>query len=99
MLILKPVRLARRLKAVPELGPYEIHVGALSMNHVDQTIVVRRKRNLLIGPLLREPSQSTGNPSLLVLQIGDFSTALHPSATVMVVPDDYKATVTVAPKN
>lgn len=96
MVMINPIQLPRRLQSVPDLGPYEIHVGALSKHHVDQTMVVRQRRNLLTGPLLSVPTQSMGNPSLLVVQIGDFSTALHPSTVVMIIPDGYQATVSVA---
>lgn len=88
----------RRLQSVPELGPYEVNVGALSSVHVGLTVVVRRGRNLLTGPLVYVPAESQIKP-LLVLQVGDFSTGMHPASKVMVIPDGYKATVTVAPKN
>lgn len=35
----------------------------------------------------------------LVLRVGDFDVALHPGAAVMVIPEDYKATITVGPKS
>lgn len=91
------IKLPRRLQAVPELGPYEIHVGALAKCHVGLTIVVRRGRNLLTGPLLYVPAASQVPPKL-VLQVGDFSVALHPANVVMVIPTDYKATVSVSPR-
>lgn len=43
------------------------------------------------------PSESTTKP-LLVLHVGDFAVALHPAATVMVVPENFRATITIAPK-
>jgi len=43
------------------------------------------------------PTESMTKP-LLVLRVGDFDVALHPGAVVMVIPDNYKATITVAPK-
>lgn len=95
------IKLPRRLQAVPDLGPYEIHVGALTQRHVGLTVVLRKRlsdsrSNLLTGPLRCVPTTSQVKP-LLVVQIGDYSTGLHPSAKVMVIPEDYKATVTVAP--
>jgi hypothetical protein len=42
--------------------------------------------------------QSMGNRNLLVLHLGDFTTALHPAAKVWVVPTGYRATITIAPK-
>lgn len=92
---LKPIQRPSRLQPVPELGPYEINAGALSATHVGNIIAVRRGRNTLTGPLLCPPSKSMTKP-LLVLQLGDFSVALHPAAAVMVVPDDYKTTITIA---
>ena len=96
------IKLPRRLQAVPDLGPYEIHVGALANHHVGLTVVLRKplsdgRSNLLTtGPLRYVPTASQVKP-LLVVQIGDYSTGLHPSSTVMVIPEDYKATVTVTP--
>lgn len=91
------IKLPRWLQAVPELGPYEIHVGALAKCHVGLTVVVRRGRNLLTGPLRFVPAPSQVAPKL-VLQVGDFSVALHPANTVMVIPADFKATVSVSPR-
>ncbi|MBY6388893.1 hypothetical protein HG717_34050 [Rhodococcus erythropolis] len=96
-LALGTVRRSRRLQPVPELGPYEINVGALSTAHVGQIIAVRRGRNTLTGPLLFPPAKSVTKP-LLVLRLGEFSVALHPAAAVMVVPEGYKTTITIAPR-
>lgn len=96
-MILKTIPRPKRLQAVADLGPYEINVGALSARHVGLTVAVRRRRNTLTGPLLHPPSKSMTKP-LLVLQVGDFQVALHPSAAVMVIPEDYRATITIAPK-
>lgn len=94
---LEPIQRPRRLQPVPDLGPYEINVGALSATHVGHIIAVRRGRNILTGPLIYPPSKSVTKP-LLVLYLGDFPVALHPAAAVMVVPDGYKTTITIAPK-
>lgn len=96
-MILKPIPRPKRLKAVADLGPYEINVGALSKHHVGLTVAVRRGRNLITGPLRYEPTESMTKP-LLVLAVGDVSVALHSADVVMVIPDDYRATITVAPK-
>lgn len=92
------VKRTRRLQAVPALGPFEIHVGALSPVHVGLTVAVARRHNTLTGPLRHVPMQSMGDKRLLVLQLGDFSTALHPAAKVWVVPEGYKATVVIESK-
>lgn len=42
------------------------------------------------------PAKSVTKP-LLVLRLGDFDAALHPATAVMIVPDGYRATITIAP--
>lgn len=96
-MILKPVPVQRRLQAVVDPEPYEINVGALRASHVGLTVVVRRGRNILTGPLMGLPDESMTRP-LRVLQLGTFRVALHPGQVVMVIPDGYKATITVAPR-
>lgn len=88
------IKSPRRLKAVADLGPYEINVGALSERHVGLTVAVAWKHNTLTGRLMSVPLESRTKP-LLVLRLGDFSTALHPSAAVNVIPDGYRATVVI----
>lgn len=90
------VLLPRRLRAVPELGPYEIHVGALSKTHVGLVVAIVRKQNTLTGRLRAVPAESQVKP-LLVVELGDFRKGMHPSEKVMVIPDGYRATVSVAP--
>lgn len=97
MVALKPVAVPRRLQAVVDPGHYEINVGALAEAHVGLIIVVRRGRNILTGPLMGPPTTSMSAP-LLVLHLGGFPVALHPGQVVMVIPDHYKATITVAPR-
>lgn len=96
-MLLKPIPRPRRLKSVADLGPYEVNVGALCSRHVGLIVAVRRGRNILTGPLMYPPAESQTRP-LLVLRLGDFNVALHPCAAVMVIPDDYRATITVVPK-
>lgn len=96
-MILQPIRLPKRLHAVPELGPYDIHVGALCARHIGLTVAARRGRNTLTGPLMFPPTESRTKP-LLVLHLGDFAVALHPAATVIVVPENFQATIVIAPK-
>lgn len=83
-----------RLKAVADLGPYEINVGALSAFHVGKLVAVRSERNTLIGRLRNVPLESV-TKTALVVRLGDYSTALHPADVVIVVPDGYKATVVI----
>lgn len=47
---------------------------------------------------MNTPAESMTKP-FLVLRVGDFDVALHPGAVVMVVPEDYKATITIGPKS
>lgn len=86
----------RGLHALSELQPYEVHVGALADKHVGLTIAIRRGRNVLTGPLDGVPTESMTTP-LVVLDVGDFSVALHPTATVTVVPDNARLVITLAP--
>lgn len=85
------------LRPVGDLGPCEVHVGALGVQHVGVTVVVRRGRNIVTGPLMGIPSESMTTP-LLVLQVGDFPVALHPTESVLVVPDGSKAVITLTPQ-
>lgn len=94
--ILNPIRRSRRLQPVADLGPYEINVGALSSVHIGLTVALRRGRNTLTGPLMNLPAKSVTKP-LLVLRLGDFDAALHPATAVMVVPEGYRTTITIAP--
>ncbi len=91
-----PYRRARPLKAVPELGPHEIHVSQLSTVHVGLIVALRRGRNTLTGPLDGVPVPSMTKP-LLVLRVGTFSAAMHPADTVLVVPTGYTATIVIGP--
>lgn len=89
----------RRPALIPvgDLGPSEVHVGALGSQHQGLTVIVRRVRNVLTGPLMGLPSPSVTRP-LLVLQVGDFRVALHPTASVLVVPEGGKAVITLKPQ-
>ncbi|MCT7372675.1 hypothetical protein [Mycolicibacterium llatzerense] len=89
--------MARQLRAVAELAPHEVHVGALDSHHVGLTLMVRRGRTVLVGPLISLPAPSMTKP-LLVLQIGEFRVAMHPTAAVAVVPNGCKATINVTPR-
>lgn len=71
-------------------------MGALSKAHVGLVVAYVRKHNTLTGRLRHVPAESQVKP-YLVVQIGDFSRGMHPSEPVMVIPDGYKATVSVAP--
>lgn len=86
--------MARQLRAVAELAPHQVHVGALDSHHVGLTLLVRRGRTALSGPLISLPAKSMTEP-LLVLQIGEFRVAMHPTASATVVPDGCKATLNV----
>lgn len=59
---------------------------------------MRRGRNILAGPLMYPPTDSMTKP-LLVLRVGDFNVALHPTADVLVIPDGGKAVITVTPRS
>lgn len=56
-----------RLKAVADLGPYEINVGALSAVHVGKLVAVRSERNTLTGRLQSVPSGSVTKPAFCLV--------------------------------
>lgn len=87
----------RGLQIVRDPEPFEIHVGALAAHHVGLTIALRYGRNVLTGPLNHVPAASTTKP-LLVLDVGKFSVALHPTVPVTVIPDGCQLTITLKPK-
>lgn len=87
----------RRLRALPELGPYEVYVAALSKVHVGKLVAITRKRTTLTGRLDHVPMESVIKP-LLIVQLGDYQTPMYPSETVIVIPDTHKATVVVEPR-
>jgi hypothetical protein len=89
---------ARRLRVLPDLGLYEIHVGALCGVHVGKLIVITHRHATIVGRLDQVPAPSLTKP-LLVVELGERHTlALHPSKVVKVVPDSHKATVVVEPR-
>lgn len=97
-MILESVKtFGRRLRVLPELGPYEVHVGALTKAHVGKLVALTRKRATVVGRLDHVPMESLTKP-LLIVQLGDYRTPLHPSEVVMVIPDSHKATVIVEPR-
>lgn len=61
-------------------------------------MVVRRGRTVLVGPLMGIPTASTTKP-LLVVQVGDYPVALHPTAVIRTIPHGGKATITVTPQS
>lgn len=83
-----------QLQALPDLGPYEVHAGALTDAHIGLTIGVRRAHNTLTGPLMSTPAKSQV-PPFIVLQLGQFSAAVHPADVVLAVPGGYRATITI----
>lgn len=93
-MILKPVRIfGRKLQAVPELGPYEVNVGALSKTHVGKIVAISRRRATVTGRLDHVPMESVLHDQQ---RLG--RTPMHPSEAVMVVPDTHKATVVIERK-
>lgn len=84
----------RRLRALPELGPYEIHVGSLNETHVGKLVAITRKRATVVGRLDHNPMESLTKP-LRIVQLGDYRTPMHPSEVVTVIPDTHKAMVTI----
>ena len=89
---------SRRLQAVPKLGTHQIHVGALTTVHVGMTLAIARRHNTLTGPLRFVPTQSMGDKRMLVVQLGDYSTALFPGDMVWVVPAGHWAHLVIEPR-
>lgn len=91
------IRLPRRLQAVPDLGPYEINVGALTQHHVGLIVIIVRRHSTLCGQLVGVPMESLTKP-LLIVELSDFvRVPLHPAFAVHVVPKGYKASISIDP--
>lgn len=100
------LQLAPRLRALPDLGTHEITASQLATNgmdgnpiyqsdHIGRIIAVRQGDSIVAGRL-RSVTDSSTEP-LLVLRIGDFTTAVHPTHPVTVAPDGYRLSVTARP--
>ncbi|MBM4587601.1 hypothetical protein GS507_05260 [Rhodococcus hoagii] len=99
---MRPLKLARQLKPVPELGAHQITASQLATNgmdgnptyksnHIGRIVAVRRVDTIIVGPL-RGVVDSLQSP-LLILEIGDTKTAVHPTHPVTVAPDGCRLTV------
>lgn len=101
------LKLARRLREVPDLGAHQVTASQLATNgmegnpiyqsnHLGRTIAVRRYGAMLTGPLRSVTDSRT--ESLLILGIGDYLTVAVPYTwPVTVAPDGYRMSVTVRP--
>lgn len=109
-MILEPLKLAPHLRSLPDLKEHEVTAAQLATNgieaagvpslyqsdHLGRVIAVRQGEAFLAGPL-RGVTDSVESP-LLILRIGQFTTAVHPSHPVTVAPDGYRLTITAQPK-
>jgi hypothetical protein len=95
--------LAPRLRLLPELDHYEIHVGSLNDTHVGRTVAVNTGVAVVAGQLESITESAVCGKARLVLRIsggatiGSLALGLHPSHPVIVLPRDHKLTVTVTP--
>lgn len=97
--------LARRLQPLPDLGTHEITAAQLATNGMDGSpiyqsdhigrIVAVRKGDVIVAGKLRSVTDSLTFP-LLVLKIGEFDTAVHPTHPVTVAPEGYRLSVTAS---
>lgn len=89
------------LRVLPDLGPYEIHAGALTATHIGKTIAVQTPSAVIAGPLTALEESLLQGRTRLILRIstnstaGDLRVGVHPSETVTVLPDRHKLSVTV----
>lgn len=104
---MRPLKLARKLKPVPQLGTHQITAAQLATNgmdgnpiyksdHIGRIVAIRKRDTYIVGPL-RGVVDSVQAP-LLILEIGDFKTAVHPTHPVTVAPEGCRLTVVATPK-
>ncbi|TCJ89934.1 hypothetical protein [Nocardia alba] len=97
-------KVAHRLRALPNLDHYEIHVGSLTSNHIDRTIAIRTASAVITGPLasISESLIEGGARVLLRIRtdstIGELTLGLHPAHLITVLPPHHTLTVAIAPK-
>jgi hypothetical protein len=100
------LKLAPKLQALPDLGTHEITASQLATNgmdgnpiyqsdHIGRTIAVRYHGAFVAGEL-RTVMDSLTSP-LIILEIGYFKAAVHPTHPVTVAPEGYRLTVTAKP--
>lgn len=93
---MRPLKLARKLQSLPDLGTHQVAASQLATNgmdgnciyqsnHIGRIVAVRRRETYIVGPLRSVMDSMT--PPLLVLGIGDFTTAVHPTHPVTVAPE------------
>ncbi|NKS10090.1 hypothetical protein GS580_16585 [Rhodococcus hoagii] len=93
---MRPLKLARKLQSLPDLGTHQVTASQLATNgmdgnpiyksdHIGRVVAVRRGTTTIAGPL-RGVVDSIQAP-LLILEIGEFKTAVHPTHPVTVAPE------------
>ncbi|MGO4614719.1 hypothetical protein AB4305_00080 [Nocardia sp. 2YAB30] len=101
-MLLPAIPLAPRLRAVPDLdeGSHEIHVGALTSDHLGRTIAVKTGVAVIAGPLTALAESRLEGQARIRLRVGTDSTigeltlGLHPAHPVTVLPVDHTLSVT-----
>jgi len=101
------LKLAPKLRPLPELGMHQITASQLATNgmdgnpiyksdHIGRAIAVRANGALLAGKLCAVTDSATS--PLLVLEIGYHKVAVHPTHPVTVAPEGYQLNVVARPK-
>ncbi|MCZ9635138.1 hypothetical protein [Rhodococcus sp. BH5] len=100
---------APKLQTIPDLGPHEIVASQLATNgmgtdgepnlyqsdRIGRTVAVRHHGAIVAGTL-RTVTDSLTYP-LIILEIGYFKVAIHPTHPVTVAPEGYRLAVTAKP--
>ncbi|ASN72014.1 hypothetical protein 7S2_21 [uncultured Caudovirales phage] len=102
------LKLAPRIRPLPELGERQVTASQLATNgmdgnpiyqsdHIGRIVAVRKGDTVIAGPL-RSVLDSIQAPGI-ILEIGEFRTSVHPSHPVTVAPDGCRLTVVASRKD
>ncbi|NKR90573.1 hypothetical protein GS483_00325 [Rhodococcus hoagii] len=102
------LRLASKLRPLPELGEHQITASQLATNgmegnpiyksdHIGRIVALRKGDTIIAGPL-RSVLDSIQAPGI-ILEIGEFRTSVHPSHPVTVAPEGHRLTVVSSHKD
>lgn len=93
------MKFAPRLRALPDLGHYELHAGSLTEAHIGRTVAVATDSAVIAGPLVSLAESRSDGRGRLILSIETHSTigvlvlGLHPAHPVTILPADYALSV------
>lgn len=103
-MLLPDIPLPPRLRAVPDLAPFEVHAGTLTRDHVGMTVAVSTGAAVIAGPLTSLTESMREGKARLLLRIGtddtigELTLGVHPSHPVTVLPTDHTLAVTATPR-